>query len=64
MKTVFNDSVPQFLETDPVKLQQRVNDLISNAIKVFDESKVITVSVDFRSQSLQVLVADTTQSND
>jgi light-regulated signal transduction histidine kinase (bacteriophytochrome) len=59
LNTVFNESVPQFLETDPVRMQQKINNLISNAIKVLDEKSNVTVRVDFRQKSLQVLVEET-----
>jgi signal transduction histidine kinase len=58
LQLVFNDSVPQFLETDPVVLQQTVNNLINNAINVLEESASMSVRADFRNNSLQVLVEE------
>jgi signal transduction histidine kinase len=59
LTTVFNDSMPRFLETDPVVMQQKINNLISNSIQVLDENTNVSVRVDFRQKRLQVLVEET-----
>ena len=38
-----DEKVPNFIESDPIRLQQIVNNLISNAIKFSDEKTRIDI---------------------
>ena len=46
---LIDDSVPRFIESDPTRLQQIVNNLLGNAIKFSDESNRIDIEVYYQS---------------
>ena len=61
IKLVFEDNIPKFLKFDPSRLQQIINNLMSNAIKFSQEDDNIRVECNFLpdKEQLQVSVIDT-----
>jgi two-component system sensor histidine kinase/response regulator len=55
-----DEKVPNFIESDPIRLQQIVNNLISNAIKFSDEKTSIDIESYYLTESnaFQVTVVD------
>ena len=55
-----DEKVPNFIEIDPIRLQQIVNNLISNAIKFSDEKTSIDIESYYLTESnaFQVTVVD------
>jgi signal transduction histidine kinase/ActR/RegA family two-component response regulator len=53
-----DDEIPAWVESDPVRLQQVVNNLVGNALKFTDEGSV-ELAAEWRDGRLRVSVADT-----
>ena len=55
-----DEKVPNFIESDPIRLQQIVNNLISNAIKFSDEKTQIDIESYYLTEAnaFQVTVVD------
>lgn len=53
-----DNSVPQYLQSDPLRLKQVISNLVSNAIKFSPEESTVTVELKYKDSQLFVSVTD------
>jgi len=53
-----DESLPDYLKSDPHRIKQVISNLLSNAIKFTDFSKVIVVSISYENSYLNISVKD------
>ncbi|MCK5111317.1 MAG: cache domain-containing protein [Arcobacteraceae bacterium] len=54
----FDDNLPQYINTDPLRIKQIVSNLISNAVKFTKDGKNIFVDIGYKEELLNISVKD------
>ncbi|BAF72804.1 PAS domain S-box protein [Sulfurovum sp. NBC37-1] len=55
---ILDESLPETIHTDPLRIKQIISNLLSNAIKFTDQGKKITVTINYKNGFLNVSVKD------
>jgi signal transduction histidine kinase/CheY-like chemotaxis protein len=58
LKMNIDESVPQYVTSDPLRIKQVVSNLISNAIKFSPEDSEVTIDLSYKGSRLYVSVSD------
>ena len=58
LSLLFDEELPQIINTDPLRIKQVISNLLSNAIKFSKEGKNITVEINYKEGFLYVWVKD------